>query len=81
MLEQQIYSIEAANINQETLAAMKNAGEAMKKIHGKMTLEDVDKTVYANPPFRPTSYPSGLSQPSLSALFLFIPQVYPHQLC
>ena len=46
MLEQQIYSIESANINQETLAAMKNAGEAMKKIHGKMTMEDVDTTMY-----------------------------------
>ena len=46
MLEQQIYSIESANINQETLVAMKNAGEAMKRIHGKMTMEDVDSTMY-----------------------------------
>ncbi|KAI4257267.1 MAG: hypothetical protein L6R35_007490 [Caloplaca aegaea] len=45
MLEQQIYSIESANINQETLAAMKNAGAAMKAIHGKMTMEDVDVTM------------------------------------
>ncbi|CAG8116568.1 unnamed protein product [Penicillium salamii] len=45
-LEQQIYSIEAANINHETLAAMKQAGAAMKQIHGGMTLEDVDKTMY-----------------------------------
>ncbi|KAG8529422.1 ESCRT-III subunit protein snf7 [Bacidia gigantensis] len=45
MLEQQIYSIESANINQETLAAMKNAGQAMKQIHGKMTMEDVDNTM------------------------------------
>ncbi|KAL8937928.1 MAG: hypothetical protein Q9216_004167 [Gyalolechia sp. 2 TL-2023] len=45
MLEQQIYSIESANINQETLAAMKNAGAAMKTIHGKMTMEDVDVTM------------------------------------
>ncbi|KAI4212166.1 MAG: hypothetical protein LQ351_005035 [Letrouitia transgressa] len=45
MLEQQIYSIESANINQETLAAMKNAGAAMKAIHGKMTMEDVDATM------------------------------------
>ncbi|KAJ5852057.1 Snf7 [Penicillium soppii] len=44
-LEQQIYSIEAANINHETLSAMKQAGAAMKQIHGKMTLEDVDKTM------------------------------------
>lgn len=46
MLEQQIYSIESANINQETLVALKNAGAAMKQIHGKMTLEDVDVTMY-----------------------------------
>lgn len=46
MLEQQIYSIESANINQETLAAMKNAGKAMKEIHGKVTMEDVDTTMY-----------------------------------
>ncbi|KAJ6153254.1 hypothetical protein N7497_007573 [Penicillium chrysogenum] len=45
-LEQQIYSIEAANINHETLAAMKQAGAAMKQIHGGMKLEDVDKTMY-----------------------------------
>jgi len=50
MLEQQIYSIESANINQETLVAMKNAGKAMKEIHGKMTMEDVDTTMYISPP-------------------------------
>ncbi|KAJ5162980.1 Snf7 [Penicillium coprophilum] len=44
-LEQQVYSIEAANINHETLAAMVRAGDAMKHIHGKMKLEDVDKTM------------------------------------
>ena len=46
MLEQQIYSIESANINQETLVAMKNAGKAMETIHGKMKIEDVDATMY-----------------------------------
>lgn len=49
MLEQQIYSIESANINQETLVAMKNAGAAMKQIHGKMTMEDVDTTMCVLP--------------------------------
>ena len=44
-VEQQIYSIEAANINQETLNAMKNAGKAMKEIHGGMTIDQVDKTM------------------------------------
>lgn len=47
-LEQQIYSIEAANINHETLAAMKQAGAAMKQIHGGMKLEDVDTTMYVD---------------------------------
>ena len=44
-VEQQIYSIEAANINQETLNAMKNAGAAMKKIHGNLTIDKVDQTM------------------------------------
>lgn len=44
-IEQQIYAIEAANINQETLNAMKNAGKAMKEIHGGMTIDQVDKTM------------------------------------
>lgn len=45
-LEQQIYSIEAANINQETLKAMEAAGAAMAKIHGSMTIDKVDETMY-----------------------------------
>ena len=44
-VEQQIYSIEAANINQETLNAMKNAGAAMKQIHGNLTIDKVDATM------------------------------------
>jgi len=44
-VEQQIYSIEAANINQETLNAMKNAGSAMKQIHGNLTIDKVDQTM------------------------------------
>jgi len=44
-VEQQIYSIEAANINQETLNAMKNAGQAMKQIHGNLTIDKVDQTM------------------------------------
>lgn len=47
-LEQQIYSIEAANINHETLNAMKQAGEAMKLIHGKMKPETVDEVMYVS---------------------------------
>src|ERR1700730_18073481 len=45
-VKQQIYSIEAANINQETLNAMKNAGTAMKQIHGGLTIDKVDATMY-----------------------------------
>ncbi|KAJ5679087.1 Vacuolar-sorting protein snf7 [Penicillium macrosclerotiorum] len=44
-LEQNIYSIEAANINNETLEAMKKASEAMKQIHGGLSLENVDETM------------------------------------
>lgn len=45
-LEQQIYSIETANINQETLNAMKAAGAAMSQIHGAMTIDKVDETMW-----------------------------------
>ncbi|KAI0908163.1 vacuolar-sorting protein SNF7 [Ustulina deusta] len=44
-LEAQINAIESANINRETLAAMQRAGEAMKQIHGKLTVEKVDETM------------------------------------
>ncbi|KAI9805754.1 MAG: ESCRT-III subunit protein snf7 [Piccolia ochrophora] len=44
-LEQQIYSIEAANINQETLKAMQKAGKAMAEIHGGLTIDKVDETM------------------------------------
>lgn len=50
-LEQQIYSIEAANINQETLKAMQKAGKAMKEIHGGLTIDKVDQTMYVLPRF------------------------------
>jgi charged multivesicular body protein 4 len=46
-LEQQIYSIEAANINKETLMAMDNAQKAMAQIHDKLDLNKVDETMYA----------------------------------
>ena len=44
-LEQQVYSIEAANINQETLKAMQKAGKAMSEIHGGLTIDKVDETM------------------------------------
>lgn len=55
-IEQQIYSIEAANINQETLNAMKNAGTAMKQIHKGLTIEKVDQTMYV--PCQPFPVPA-----------------------
>jgi charged multivesicular body protein 4A/B len=45
-LENQINAIESANINRETLAAMQRASEAMKQIHGKLTVDKVDETMY-----------------------------------
>lgn len=45
-LEQQIYSIEAANINRQTLLAMERAGKVMADIHGKLDLNKVDDTMY-----------------------------------
>lgn len=44
-VEDQIQSIESANINQETLNAMKTAGKAMKEIHGNLTIDKVDATM------------------------------------
>ncbi|KAF2119423.1 vacuolar-sorting protein-like protein snf7 [Lophiotrema nucula] len=41
-LEREIYSIETANINKETLEAMKNAGQAMKQIHAGLDPGKVD---------------------------------------
>lgn len=47
-LEQQVYSIEAANINHETLVAMERAGKAMQQIHNGMNIDKVDKTMYVD---------------------------------
>jgi len=44
-LEQQVSSIEAANINKETLDAITKAGEAMQQIHGKLNIDKVDETM------------------------------------
>ena len=45
-LEREIYSIETANINKETLDAIRNAGQAMKHIHAGLTIDKVDQTMY-----------------------------------
>jgi charged multivesicular body protein 4 len=54
-LEREIYSIETANINKETLDAMKNAGSAMKQIHAGLTIDKVDNVMYVSlpPPPKP----------------------------
>jgi charged multivesicular body protein 4 len=44
-VEREISSIETANINKETLDAMKGAQQAMKKIHGDLSIEKVDQTM------------------------------------
>lgn len=49
-LEREIYSIETANINKETLDAMKNAGTAMKQIHAGLTIDKVDNVMYVHFP-------------------------------
>jgi hypothetical protein len=41
-----VYSIEAANINRETLMAMEKAGKAMADIHGNLNIDKVDETMY-----------------------------------
>ncbi|PQE04528.1 vacuolar-sorting snf7 protein [Rutstroemia sp. NJR-2017a BVV2] len=48
-LEQNIYSIEAANINKETLMAIEQAGKAMATIHSGLDLNKVDDTMYVRP--------------------------------
>jgi hypothetical protein len=45
-LVQQIDAIESANINKGTLEAMERASQAMKTIHGKLTVDKVDQTMY-----------------------------------
>lgn len=45
-VEREISSIETANINKETMDAMKNAGLALKQIHAGLTVDKVDQTMY-----------------------------------
>lgn len=46
-LEMQVNTLESANLNAETMAAMKKASEALKVIHGNMTIEKVDAEMAA----------------------------------
>jgi charged multivesicular body protein 4A/B len=45
-LENEIYNIEAANINKETLDAMTTAKTALKGIHAGLTVDKVDNVMY-----------------------------------
>ncbi|CDR47331.1 CYFA0S31e00452g1_1 [Cyberlindnera fabianii] len=44
-LESQLHSIENANLNLETMKAMKAGAKAMKQIHGGITVDKVDETM------------------------------------
>ncbi|KAF5370042.1 hypothetical protein D9758_001100 [Tetrapyrgos nigripes] len=41
-LEMQVNTLESANLNAETMAAMKKGADALKVIHGNMTMDKVD---------------------------------------
>ncbi|TFK75955.1 Snf7-domain-containing protein [Pluteus cervinus] len=44
-LEMQVNTLESANLNAETMAAMKKAADALKSIHGNLTMDKVDATM------------------------------------
>jgi len=44
-LEMQVNTLESANLNAETMAAMKKASEALGHIHGNLTIDKVDATM------------------------------------
>jgi len=46
-LEMQVNTLEAANMNAETMAALKKAADALKVIHGNLTMDKVDATMAA----------------------------------
>lgn len=44
-LEMQVNTLESANLNAETMTAMKKASDALKVIHGNLTMDKVDATI------------------------------------
>jgi len=44
-LEMQVNTLESANLNAETMAAMKKASDALKVIHGNLDMNKVDATM------------------------------------
>lgn len=45
LLEQQLFSIESANLNLETMRAMKQGAKAMKSMHNGLDIDKVDETM------------------------------------
>ncbi|KAK2466172.1 hypothetical protein APHAL10511_001814 [Amanita phalloides] len=46
-LETQIHTLESANLNMQTMTAMKKASDVLKSIHGPLTIQKVDDTMAA----------------------------------
>lgn len=46
-LEMQIHTLESANLNAQTMSSMKKASDALKSIHGSLTIQKVDDTMAA----------------------------------
>ncbi|EPQ58987.1 Snf7-domain-containing protein [Gloeophyllum trabeum ATCC 11539] len=46
-LESQVNTLESANLNAETMTAMKKGADVLKTIHGNMTMDKVDATMAA----------------------------------
>lgn len=67
-LEQQINSIESANINRETLAAMEKASKAMQDITHGLTPEKVDETMCVLPALNRRAVVACLGNPSYADL-------------
>jgi charged multivesicular body protein 4 len=44
-LEMQVNTLESANLNAETMGAMKKASDALKVIHGNLTMDKLDSTI------------------------------------
>ncbi|KAG9317523.1 Snf7-domain-containing protein [Chiua virens] len=44
-LEQQINTLESANLNLETMKALKQSSDVLNRIHGNMSINDVDSTM------------------------------------
>lgn len=48
-VEQQMHTVETANLNFETLKVMQSASNAMKSLHNGMNMDKLDETMYVSP--------------------------------